>query len=49
MGNKRKRRLKKVESQSSDGEENPSETSIVQDNATLTNVSENADNVFLGI
>ena len=46
MGNKRNRRLRRVESQSSDGEENSSETSIVQGNGTLTNVSENADNVF---
>ena len=46
MGNKRNRRLRRVGSQSPDGEENFSETSIVQGNATLTNVSENADNVF---
>ena len=45
-GNKRNRRLRRVESQSPGGEENLSETSILQGNATLTNVSENVDNVF---
>ena len=46
MGNKRNRRQERVESQSPDGEENLSETSIKQENTTLTNVSNNADNVF---
>ena len=46
MGNKRNRRLRRNESQSPDVEENLSETSMVQGNANLTNVSENADNVF---
>ena len=46
MGNKRNRRLRRAESQSSDVEENISETSIVQGNATLTNVPGNIDNVF---
>ena len=46
MGIKRNRRLRTVESQSPDEEGNFSETSIVQGNATSTNVSENADNVF---
>ena len=44
MGNKRNRRFRRAESP--DVEENLSETSIFQGNATLTNVSENADNVF---
>ena len=46
MGNKRNRRLRGAESQAPDVEENLSETSNVQGNATLTNVSENVDNVF---
>ena len=46
MGNKRNRRLGKAESQYPDVEGNLSETSIVQGNATLTNVYENADGVF---
>ena len=46
MGNKRNRRLRRVESQSPNVEENLSETSIVQGNANLTKVSENIDNVF---
>ena len=44
MGNKRNRLFRRAESQNV--EENLSETSILQGNATLTNVSENADNVF---
>ena len=46
MGNKRNRQLGSVESLSPDGEENLSETSIVQGSTTLTNVSENTDKVF---
>ena len=46
MGNKRNRRLRRVEFQPVDGEENFSETSILQGNATLANVSENNENVF---
>ena len=46
MGKKRNRRLRRVESQSPDREEHFSETSVVQRKATLTNVSENADNIF---
>ena len=46
MGNKRNRRLRRVESQSSDGEENFLERSLAQGNAILTIVSETADNVF---
>ena len=47
MGNKRNRRLRRAESQPPDIEHNLSEASIVQSNATSTNVSENADNVFV--
>ena len=46
MGNKRSRRLRRVEPRSADGEESLSDASIMQGNATLINVSENADNVF---
>ena len=41
MGNKRNRRSRRVESQSSDRDENISETSFTQCNATLVYVSEN--------
>ena len=40
MGNKRKRRSRRVESQSSDRDANTSETSFTQGNATLVEVSE---------
>ena len=40
MGNKRNRRSRRVESQSSDRDENTSETSFTQGNATLVEVSE---------
>ena len=46
MGNRRNRRTRKATSQSSDREENASETSFVQGNATLINVSGNANEVF---
>ena len=46
MENKRNRRLGRAESQSPDEKGNLSETSIVQGNATSTEVSENAENVF---
>ena len=49
MGNKRNRRLTRAESQSPDVEENFSETSIVQGNATLTNVSEKIIMFLTGI
>ena len=46
MGNKRNRRSRRVESQSSDRDENTSETSFTQGNATLVGVSENVNNVL---
>ena len=46
MGNRRNRRTRRATSQSSDREENASETSFVQGNATLINVSGNANEVF---
>ena len=46
MGNKRNRRSRRVESQSSDRDENISETSFTQGNATLVDVSENVNNIF---
>ena len=46
MGNKRNRRSRKIESQSSDREENISETSFTQGNATLVDVSENVNIIF---
>ena len=44
MGSRRNRRLRRAESQAPDLDENFPETSIVQGNETLINVSENADN-----
>ena len=46
MGNKRKRRSRRVESQSSDRDENVSEASFTRGNATLVDVSENVNNIF---
>ena len=46
MGNKRNRRSRRVESQSSDRDENTSETSFTQGNATLVGVSENVNNIL---
>ena len=46
MGNKRNRRSRRVESQSTDRDENTSETSFTQGNATLVGVSENLNNVL---
>ena len=46
MGNKGNRRSRRVESQSSDRDENISETSFTQGNATLVDVSENVKNIF---
>ena len=46
MGNRRNRRTRRTESQSPDKDENTSETSLLQGNATLTNVSENVNNIF---
>ena len=46
MGNRKNRRTRRTESQSPDRDENMSETSLLQGNATLTNLSENVNNVF---
>ena len=46
MGNKRNRRSRRVEYQSSDNDENTSETSFTQGNVTLIDVSENVNNIF---
>ena len=46
MGNKRNRRSRRIEFQSSDREDNTSETSFTQGNATLVDVSENVNNIF---
>ena len=46
MGNRRNRRTMRNESQSPERDENMSETSLLQANATSTNVSENVNNVF---
>ena len=46
MGNKRSRRSRRIESQSSDRDENTSETSFTQGNATLVGVFENGNNIF---
>ena len=46
MGNRRNRRTRRTESQSPDKDENTSETSLLQGNATLTNVSETVNNIF---
>ena len=46
MGNRRNRRTRRNESQSPERDENMSETSLLQGNATLTNVAENVNNVF---
>ena len=46
MGNKRNRRSRRVESQSSDREENISEASFTQGNATLVDVAGNVNNIF---
>ena len=46
MGNRRNRRTRRNESQSPERDENMSKTSLLLGNATLTNVSENVNNVF---
>ena len=46
MANKRNRRSRRVESKSSDRDENTSETSSSQGNATLVDVSENVNTIF---
>ena len=46
MGNERNRRSRRVESQSSDRDENDSDTSFTQCNATLVDVSEIVNNIF---
>ena len=40
------RRTRRTESQSPDRDENTSETSLLQGNATLINISENLNNIF---
>ena len=46
MGNKRNRRSRRIESQSSDRDENTPDTSLTQGNATLIKVSENCNNIL---
>ena len=46
MKNKRKRRSGRIESQSSNRDENISETSFSQGNTTLVDVSEKVNNIF---
>ena len=47
MGNRKIRRTRRKESsQPLDRDENISETCLVRGNATLTNVSENVNNIF---
>ena len=46
MGNRKNRRTRRTEPQSPNKDENMPETSLLQGNATLTNVSENVNNVF---
>ena len=46
MGNRGNRRTRRTESQSPGRDDNTSETSLLQGNATLTNVSENVNNIF---
>ena len=46
MGNKKNRRSRRVETQSSDRDENTSETSFTQGKATLVEVSDNVNNIF---
>ena len=46
MGNRKNRRTRRKESQSSDRDENTPETSFAQGNANLTNVSESVNIVF---
>ena len=46
MGNKRNRQSRRVESQSSDRDDNVSEASFPQGNTTLVKVSENVNNIF---
>ena len=46
MANKRNRRSRKIESQSSDRDQNTSETCLTEGNATLVDVSENVDIIF---
>ena len=46
MGIRKNRRTRRTGSQSSDRDENTSETSFGQCNATLPNVSENVNNIF---
>ena len=46
MGNRKNRRTRRTTSQFSDRDENTPETSFAQGDATLTNVSENVNEVF---
>ena len=46
MGNKRNRRSRRVESQSSDRDGNTSETNFTQGNATLVDYFENFNNIL---
>ena len=46
MGNKINRHSRRIESQSSDRDENPPDTSLTQGNATLINVSEIGNNIL---
>ena len=46
MGDKRNLRSRRVESQSSDRDENTSETSFAQGNATLVGASENVNKIL---
>ena len=46
MGKKRNRRSRRVESQSTDRDENTSETSFARGNATLVDISENGNDNF---
>ena len=46
MGNRRNRRTRRTEAQSPDRDENTSETSLLQGNATLTNVSGKVTIIF---
>ena len=46
MGNRKKRRTRRNESQSPERDKNMSETNLLQGNETLTNVAESVKNVF---
>ena len=46
MGNKRNKRSRQIESQSFDRDDNTPDKRLTQGNATLINVSENANNIL---